>query len=68
MQGVEESMGSTPGREAPITPDEADELDAGDLLQGLGVVGLRRLRRVRRVVWWFVVVPGDQDLAMEAMN
>jgi len=28
-------MGPTPGAEAPLTPDEADVLDAGDVVEGL---------------------------------
>ncbi len=37
------------GRETPLLPDEADEVDAGDTVEGLGVDGWRRVRRVRRV-------------------
>jgi hypothetical protein len=53
------------GEETPVIPDEPDVLDANDALQGLRAQGWRR---VRRVIWWFLVVSGDQDLAMEAMN
>ena len=42
----------SPGLETRNQPDEADEVDADDVLQGVGVDGLRR---VRRVVWWFLV-------------
>jgi hypothetical protein len=34
--------GGLPGVETPITPDEADVLDAGDVVEGLGVGGLAR--------------------------
>ena len=40
-------MGPYPGGETPITPDV---VDAGGVVEGLGVGGLRRPRRVRRVV------------------
>ncbi len=46
--------GPTPGVEASATPDEPDVLDAGDVVEGVGVGGLRRPRRVRRVGWWFL--------------
>jgi hypothetical protein len=46
MTRLEKSMGPTPGLETPVTSDEADVLDAGDGVQGLGVGGLRRPRRV----------------------
>jgi len=32
--------GAYPGVETPITPDEPDVLDAGDVVEGLGVGGL----------------------------
>jgi len=61
-------MACFPVLKVPAIPDEVEEVDAGDVVEGLGVDGWRRPRRVRRVGGWFLVVSGDQDLAMEAMN
>ena len=41
--------GLYPGVKTPVKPDEAGEVDADHILQGLGVGGMRRPRRVRRV-------------------
>ena len=41
--------GEYPGVEILEIPDEPDVLDAGDMVEGLGVSGLRRVRRLRRV-------------------
>jgi hypothetical protein len=57
-----------PGVETPATPDEPDVLDAGGGLEGFGGMAWRRVRRLCRVVWWFVVVSGDLNPAMDAMN
>ena len=32
--------GLPPGEETPVTPDEPDVLDAGDVVEGIGVDGL----------------------------
>ena len=40
--------GTCPGVETPLTPGVVDEIDAGDVVEGVGVGGLRR------VGWWFV--------------
>jgi hypothetical protein len=42
-------MGSTPGVETPITPDEPGVLDGGNWVDGLGAAGLASGCRVRRV-------------------
>jgi len=39
-------MGPTPGQETPESPDVVVVLDAGDVVQGLGVDGWRWGRRV----------------------
>jgi hypothetical protein len=46
-------MGTYPGCKTPLTPDEAVVVDAGNVVEGLGVGGLRR---VCRVVWWSLSV------------
>ena len=38
------------GKETPVKPDGLDALDAGYVVEGLGLHGWRRVRRVRRVV------------------
>ena len=43
-------MGIIPGVETTAIPGELDVLDAGDVVEGVGVDGWRRVRRVRRVV------------------
>jgi hypothetical protein len=50
MKDLEKVWAYTPGAETPDKADEVVVVDAGDVVQGLGVAGLRRVRRVRRVV------------------
>ena len=41
-------MGYTPGVKAPVIPDVVDEVDAGDVVEGVGIDSWRRVCRV----WW----------------
>ena len=47
-----------PGVDTPLTPVEPDVLDAGDVVESVGVVGLAAGCRVRRVGSWLVVAGG----------
>jgi hypothetical protein len=54
LAGCMKKYESHPGVETPDTPDGSDELDACDVLRGLGLDVLASGCQVRRVGWWKV--------------